>query len=257
MGLESGNRIEDLVDTNPLATDDVSEGDDHLRLIKTCVQGSFPSLGATACDRTGVELNKAITTVFGRSGPDDIEATEGDYNLGQMGDVTLSGQNDGQQLIRRSGEWVNDRVVRKTGQYNTWNGFGDGDKVRASNTITDGTVAGLINISPNNANGFQAVVQSGVSCYFEIGVTLVGVVAGTSPNYRLGIGKNASSSSFPGGGVLLASDSCYAEGTGAFAQAFCYATVRLSENDVINIFLDAGIAPTYNNIHITTCVWEA
>ncbi len=255
MGLESGNRIEDLVDSNPLATDDVSEGDDHLRLIKQCVQGSFPSLGSTACDRTGVELNKAVTTVFGRSGPDEIVATEGDYSLNLLGDVTLSGQSNGQQLIRRSGEWVNDRVVRQTGQYNTWNGFGAGEKVRASNTVVDGSVAGLIQITPNDGNGFQAV--AGASCYFEIGVTLAGEVAGTSPNYRLGIGKNAPGDSFPNGLRVLASDSCYAEGSGSFAQAFCYATVKLQANDYINIFLDVDKAPTYNNIHITTCVWES
>ncbi len=42
MGLESGDFITDLVDTNPTTNDPKSEGDDHLRLIKRTVQQSFP-----------------------------------------------------------------------------------------------------------------------------------------------------------------------------------------------------------------------
>jgi hypothetical protein len=38
MGLETGTGIGDLVPTNPLSTDAVSVGDDHIRLIKTVMQ---------------------------------------------------------------------------------------------------------------------------------------------------------------------------------------------------------------------------
>ncbi len=58
MSLETGTRIADLVATNPVgATDFVSQGDDHIRLIKACVQGSFPNLGSTAVTRTAEQLN--------------------------------------------------------------------------------------------------------------------------------------------------------------------------------------------------------
>jgi len=46
MGLESANYISGLVDTNPGATDNVSQGDDHLRLIKKVLTDSFPSVDA-------------------------------------------------------------------------------------------------------------------------------------------------------------------------------------------------------------------
>ena len=46
MPLETGNEIQDLVPTNPVSTDNVAQGDDHLRLIKTCIQGSFPNMTA-------------------------------------------------------------------------------------------------------------------------------------------------------------------------------------------------------------------
>lgn len=59
MGLETGvTYIEDLVDTNPVgATDNIDEGDDHIRNIKTAVQGSFPNLGAAAVTKTAAQIN--------------------------------------------------------------------------------------------------------------------------------------------------------------------------------------------------------
>ena len=47
MGLETGDFIDDLVDTNPLGTDPVSEGDDHLTLIKRAIVNAFKGDAAT------------------------------------------------------------------------------------------------------------------------------------------------------------------------------------------------------------------
>ena len=44
MGLESGTFVDDLVNTNPVgATDLRSQGDDHLRLIKSVLKTTFPN----------------------------------------------------------------------------------------------------------------------------------------------------------------------------------------------------------------------
>lgn len=43
MGLETGTVIADLVETNPVASDSRSEGDDHLRLIKKIIKGDCVS----------------------------------------------------------------------------------------------------------------------------------------------------------------------------------------------------------------------
>jgi hypothetical protein len=43
MALESGTYVKDLVSTNPQGTDAISQGDDHVRLIKSVLQNSFPS----------------------------------------------------------------------------------------------------------------------------------------------------------------------------------------------------------------------
>ena len=67
MALETGvTYIEDLVDTNPVgATDNVDEGDDHIRNIKTAVQGSFPSLGAAAVTKTAAQINDLVESTSG------------------------------------------------------------------------------------------------------------------------------------------------------------------------------------------------
>ena len=57
MGLETATFISQLSATNPLATDPISQGDDHLRLIKDVLQEQFTSLGAAAVTTTAGELN--------------------------------------------------------------------------------------------------------------------------------------------------------------------------------------------------------
>jgi len=57
MGLETGTYLDDLVATNPVnATDSVSEGDDHIRLIKSVLLATFPNLMG-AMTASEAELN--------------------------------------------------------------------------------------------------------------------------------------------------------------------------------------------------------
>ena len=65
MGLETATYISQLVDTNPTSSDPVSQGDDHLRLIKEVLQSQFTTLGAAAVTTTAAELNllDGVTTL--------------------------------------------------------------------------------------------------------------------------------------------------------------------------------------------------
>ena len=57
MALESASFISGLVDANPPGTDAISEGDNHIRLIKTVLQTQFPNLTAAAVTSNVTELN--------------------------------------------------------------------------------------------------------------------------------------------------------------------------------------------------------
>lgn len=56
MALETGTYISDLTITNPTSTDPKSQGDDHLRLIKSTVKATFPNVTG-AVTATQAELN--------------------------------------------------------------------------------------------------------------------------------------------------------------------------------------------------------
>lgn len=58
MPLEAGTLIPDLDANNPLGADPKSEGDDHLRLVKRCVLGSFPGLVGTTAIPKAVTLTE-------------------------------------------------------------------------------------------------------------------------------------------------------------------------------------------------------
>ena len=53
MPLETGTYIDDLLNTNPPGTDQQSEGDDHLRLIKDVLQNSLKQRGSTGGSASG------------------------------------------------------------------------------------------------------------------------------------------------------------------------------------------------------------
>ena len=56
MALETGSYIDSLVATNPTATDALAQADDHLRLIKSTIKNTFPSITG-AVNTTQAELD--------------------------------------------------------------------------------------------------------------------------------------------------------------------------------------------------------
>lgn len=65
MGLESADFIDELVISNPLATDPKSQGDDHIRLVKKVLQQSFPNISG-AVTKTDGELNAVVPFSVGQ-----------------------------------------------------------------------------------------------------------------------------------------------------------------------------------------------
>ena len=58
MTVESASFISQLNTAYPAAGDNISEGDDHLRLIKSVLKSQFPNLSTTAVNPTAAQLNK-------------------------------------------------------------------------------------------------------------------------------------------------------------------------------------------------------
>ena len=68
MGLEAGNYISALESTNPLSSDAVSQGDDHLQLIKKVLQKTFP-MGTDTSVTTGVGPDQAVQVLIAEASP--------------------------------------------------------------------------------------------------------------------------------------------------------------------------------------------
>ena len=60
MTIESASYISQLAATNPASDDPKSEGDDHVRLIKTVLKTQFPNFGTAAMNATVAELNYSV-----------------------------------------------------------------------------------------------------------------------------------------------------------------------------------------------------
>lgn len=123
MALESGTYISDLVNTNPAASDNVSQADDHIRLIKSTILATFPNISGamTATHATLNGLDGRVSTLenFLNGTTDygvDLDITKTSATLNLRTDAnnytTLSRDSVGQTLslshIRASGQVLMD-----------------------------------------------------------------------------------------------------------------------------------------------------
>jgi hypothetical protein len=113
----------------------------------------------------GYPLPNTINSVFGRVG--NIVATEGDYTLTQLGDVTLTSPANGQVLKYNGTSWVNDSDAGVTGSgtTNTLPKFTGASTIGNSNVSDSGAVITLgsdfTNINGFSGGGFTRVLPAG------------------------------------------------------------------------------------------------
>lgn len=65
MALETGTYLSDLVATNPAAADPKSQGDDHIRLLKSTIKATLPNLaGAVSATHTELSFVSGVTSAI-------------------------------------------------------------------------------------------------------------------------------------------------------------------------------------------------
>ena len=67
MALESASYIDGLVTTNPTGSDSISQGDDHIRLIKTVLKASLPNVTTATTPIVSVSHNIPVSSSYMRS----------------------------------------------------------------------------------------------------------------------------------------------------------------------------------------------
>ena len=68
MALESASFINGLVSTNPTSSDNVGEGDNHIRLVKATILATFPNI-AGAMTKSHTQLNDSVAAPRRRPTP--------------------------------------------------------------------------------------------------------------------------------------------------------------------------------------------
>lgn len=99
MGLEAASFLDDLVTSNPVSSDTVAQGDDHLRLLKSVLKATFPGL-----DRA-IYLEKAIADLASATSPDLGGTTTNYVNITGTTTITsfANGEPGMQKLLRFAG----------------------------------------------------------------------------------------------------------------------------------------------------------
>ena len=95
MALETATYIDGLVATNPVATDGLAQADDHMRLIKSTIKATFPSLtGAVTATQDELNLLDGVTaTTAELNVMDGITATAAELNILDGATITAANLN--------------------------------------------------------------------------------------------------------------------------------------------------------------------
>jgi len=150
MGLETATYISQLTATNPTASDPVSQGDDHLRLIKSVLQGQFTTLGAAAVTTTAAELN----------------LLDGVTTLAPEGTAVLStGESGGSKFLREDGDGTSSWQSASGTTYTA----GDGLDLSTTTFSTDLLSNGGLEIQSTELSVAQGISQYDVA-QFATGV---------------------------------------------------------------------------------------
>ncbi len=101
MGLETGNYISALVKTNPLSSDNVSEGDDHLQLIKKVLKQTFPA----GTDNEGPD--QAAQVIVAKATAPTVDTSASGHAARAMGLVWLDTTNNLLKIRNQANDaWV-------------------------------------------------------------------------------------------------------------------------------------------------------
>ena len=132
MGLETGNYISALVKTNPLSSDNVSEGDDHLQLIKKVLKQTFPA----GTDNEGPD--QAAQVIVAKATAPTVDTSASGHAARAMGLVWLDTTNNLLKIRNQANDaWVTLAIDPETSNSVDINaGSIDGTPIGATTTST-------------------------------------------------------------------------------------------------------------------------
>ena len=144
MGLETGNYISALVKTNPLSSDNVSEGDDHLQLIKKILKQNFP----VGTDSVGPD--QVVQVLIAKSSAPTVDTSASGHAARAMGLLWLDTTSNVLKIRNQANDaWVTLAVDPETSNSvdinaGTIDGAAIGGATPAAGDFTDVTTTGTL-----------------------------------------------------------------------------------------------------------------
>ena len=159
MALESASFINGLVSTNPTSSDNVGEGDNHIRLVKATILATFPNI-AGAMTKTHTQLNDSVAATEAATNANTASAIvkrdgSGNFSAGTI-TAALTGNVTGNASTASA--WATARTITLAGDL-TGNVSVDGS---ANVTLTAAVVDDSHNHVIANVDGLQAALDAKV-----------------------------------------------------------------------------------------------
>ncbi len=164
MGLETGNFVSNLDRQWPLSSDMVSEGDNHLQLIKRALQYSFP-MGKDTSTVTSVGPDQAVQVIIAKATEPTIDTSASGHADRAMGMVWLD---------------TTDNLVKIRNQANSnWITLPFDPEVSSKIVASAGTLDGVV-IGGTTAAAVKGTTLEGTtSLKLATGATVTGIDNGT------------------------------------------------------------------------------
>ena len=169
MALESSTYINGLVVTNPTGSDNISDGDNHIRLLKSTIKATFPNVTG-AVTKSHTQLNTTVATVEAATNANTASTIvkrngSGDFNAGTI-TAALSGNATTATTLQTS------RTIALAGDVTGSVSFNGSQNVSITATVADDSH----NHVTSNIDGFTEAVQDVAGGMFS-GNTETGVSA--------------------------------------------------------------------------------
>jgi len=165
MGLETGNFIDNLDRDWPLSSDNVSEGDNHLQLIKRALQYTFP-LGTDTTSTSDVGPDQAVQVLIAKSSAPTIDTSASGHAARAMGMLWLDTSAGAGLAVLKMRNQAND----------AWVEFAVSAETSKSVDINAGTVDGAVigGATPAAITGTTIVANTSVNIAGD-GATVTGI----------------------------------------------------------------------------------
>lgn len=212
MGLETATYIGDFVPTDPGSSDLISQGDDHIRLVKTVLQNTFPSVEKAFYFPSASAVN-ANTTIVAANMNATFRVTTTSGAITMTLPTLLSADAGWECFVMKSTFDVNPVFIAP-----------------ATGTLTSGAITGL-------ASARRNIPGSKVSCYWTGSSWVIGRSAGVAGPVGSCIEYHGSSLPFgyewPNGQTLASASTAYPEYSAVIGSG-----VTLDKRGRIGIALD-------------------